>query len=165
MNLKTVTVLMLLLLASACERTPSDAQPAANVTAAPAQEQIAAVDQVMSSVVEQAAVDKATVEKAVDEVKSQVTQTVASIEAGKPLSGEAIYKKTCVGCHASGAANAPKLGDKAAWKPRIAKGMNVLLQSAINGVPGTAMMKRGTCISCSDDDLKSAIEYMVAQSK
>ena len=68
-------------------------------------------------------------------------------------------------CHASGAANAPKLGDKAAWKPRIEKGMNALLQSAINGVPGTAMMKRGNCASCSDDDLKTAIEYMVMQSR
>ncbi|HEX5636094.1 MAG TPA: c-type cytochrome, partial [Gammaproteobacteria bacterium] len=81
----------------------------------------------------------------------------------QPLSGEAIYKKSCSSCHATGAANAPKLGDKAAWKPRIAKGVNVLLQSAINGVPGTAMMKRGTCNSCSDDDLKAVVEYMVSQ--
>ena len=86
-------------------------------------------------------------------------------QASAPMSGEADYKKTCMSCHATGAANAPKLGDKAAWKPRIDKGMDALMQSAVNGVPGTAMMKRGTCLSCSDDDLRAAIEYMVGQSK
>ena len=75
------------------------------------------------------------------------------------------YNQSCTFCHSTGAAGAPKTGDAAAWAPRIEKGMSVLLQSAINGVPGTAMMKRGTCLKCSDDDLKAAVEYMVAQSK
>ncbi|MCG8429134.1 MAG: c-type cytochrome [Chromatiales bacterium] len=79
--------------------------------------------------------------------------------------GEAIYGRACIACHLSGAAGAPKLGDKAAWEPRIAKGMDALLQSAINGVPGTAMTPRGTCANCSDDDLKAAIEYMISKSQ
>ncbi len=75
------------------------------------------------------------------------------------------YGTFCQACHATGAANAPKLGDKAAWAPRIAKGMDALMKSAQNGVPGTAMMAKGTCMSCTDADLKAAVEYMVNNSK
>ncbi|MDH5473604.1 MAG: c-type cytochrome [Gammaproteobacteria bacterium] len=98
-------------------------------------------------------------------IENTSLQTAEQVTPTQPLSGEAIYKKTCFTCHTSGAANAPKLGDRAAWKPRIEKGFNALLQSAINGIPGTSMLKRGTCMSCSDDDLKAAIEYMVSQSQ
>lgn len=79
--------------------------------------------------------------------------------------GAAVYNKACVACHASGAAGAPKIGDSAAWAPRIAKGMAALYNSAINGVPGTAMMAKGTCASCSEEELKAATDYMVSQSK
>jgi cytochrome c5 len=47
--------------------------------------------------------------------------------------GEDVYKAQCVACHASGAAGAPKFGDKAAWGPRIAKGYEALLTSALKG--------------------------------
>ena len=75
--------------------------------------------------------------------------------------GEAIYGKSCVACHATGAAGAPKLGDKGAWEPRIAQGMEALLQAAINGK--NAMPPRGTCATCSDDDLKAVIEFMLSK--
>ncbi len=77
--------------------------------------------------------------------------------------GEQIYKQSCQGCHATGAAGAPKLGDKAAWAPRIATGMDAMVASSINGKG--VMPPKGTCMSCSDDDLKAAVEYMVNQSK
>lgn len=79
--------------------------------------------------------------------------------------GQAAYNKACVACHASGAAGAPKLGDKAAWAPRIGKGIDALYHSAINGLPGTAMMPKGTCAACTEDELKAAVDYMVSQSK
>lgn len=79
--------------------------------------------------------------------------------------GQAVYNKSCLACHASGAAGAPKLGDKAAWAPRIAKGMEALYNSALNGVPGTAMMPKGTCAACSEADLKAAVDFMVGNSK
>lgn len=79
--------------------------------------------------------------------------------------GKAVYDKSCVACHASGAANAPRLGDKAAWAPRIAKGADALYNSSLNGIPGTAMLAKGTCAACTDDDLKAAVDYMVSQSK
>jgi cytochrome c5 len=75
--------------------------------------------------------------------------------------GVAIYNKACAACHASGAAGAPKIGDKAAWEPRLAQGLDQLLQTAIAGKG--AMPPRGTCMDCSDDDLKVAIEYMLVQ--
>lgn len=84
---------------------------------------------------------------------------------GDTSAGEAVYKKSCMSCHMTGAAGAPKVGDAAAWEARIAKGSAALVQSAISGIPGTAMMARGTCGACSDDDIKVAVEYMIAQSR
>ena len=167
MKLQIAITLVLVLSVSACERSETDAQKAVETAAitAAAQEQITVVEEAVSTVVEQVAEEKVAVEKPVDEAKAQVAQVVASVEASKPMSGEVIYKKSCVACHASGAANAPKLGDKTAWAPRIAKGEKSLLQSAINGMAGTAMMKRGGCGSCSDDDLKATVAYMIGQSK
>lgn len=79
--------------------------------------------------------------------------------------GKAVYDKVCQTCHVAGVAGAPKLGDKAAWAPRIAQGMDVLHGVALNGKPGTAMVPRGTCGDCTDEDLKAAVDYMVSQSQ
>ena len=75
--------------------------------------------------------------------------------------GQKIYQKSCQACHATGAAGAPKLGDKDAWAPRIAKGNDAMLSSVKNGLK--AMPPKGTCMSCSEDELRAAMEYMVGQ--
>lgn len=77
--------------------------------------------------------------------------------------GAAIYNKTCAVCHAAGVANAPKLGDKAAWAPRIGLGVDALVASVSAGKG--AMPPKGTCMDCSDADLKSAVEYMIGQAQ
>jgi cytochrome c5 len=77
---------------------------------------------------------------------------------------EAKYQQTCFACHGTGAAGAPKLGDAAAWAPRIEKGMDVLYTSAIDGLNGT-MPAKGICMDCSDDELKLLVDYMVEKSK
>jgi len=77
--------------------------------------------------------------------------------------GQKTYDTYCQACHNTGAANAPKLGDKAAWEPRIAAGMDALMANATNGK--NAMPPKGTCMSCSDDDLKAAVEYMVSKAQ
>lgn len=81
------------------------------------------------------------------------------------VNGEEVYKKVCFSCHKTGIANAPKLGDAAAWAPRIAKGKEALYSSSLNGIPGTAMVARGGCSSCSDEELKAAVDYMVSNAK
>ena len=86
-------------------------------------------------------------------------------QAAGTADGESVYKKACISCHMTGAAGSPKLGDAAAWEPRIAKGSAALVQSAIAGVPGTAMMARGACGTCSDDEIKAAVDYMITQSR
>ena len=70
---------------------------------------------------------------------------------------------TCLACHATGAAGAPKLGDAAAWAPRIAAGMDSLIANATNGLK--AMPPKGLCMTCSDAELQSAIEYIVDNSQ
>jgi predicted CxxxxCH...CXXCH cytochrome family protein len=73
-----------------------------------------------------------------------------------------VYNASCLACHTTGAAGAPKLGDSPAWGARAAKGMDTLLSNAINGI--NAMPPKGTCAACSDDELKAAIEYILSQS-
>lgn len=81
------------------------------------------------------------------------------------LSGVQVYQKFCVACHGVGVAGAPKFGDAAAWAPRIAKGNDGLYNSAKKGVPGTAMMAKGTCGACSDEELEAAVDFMVSTAK
>lgn len=78
-------------------------------------------------------------------------------------SGEEVYNTKCSVCHAAGIANAPKFGDAAAWAPRAEKGVDALLATAISGI--NAMPPKGTCMDCSDAELKSAIEYMLDHAK
>ncbi len=90
----------------------------------------------------------------------KTTEVAAS---SKPRTGEAIYNTYCMACHSTGLAGAPKMGDKAAWDARLAKGREQLNQHAINGFNG--MPARGTCMNCSDAEIISAIDYMLAKSK
>lgn len=77
--------------------------------------------------------------------------------------GKGIYDKTCVACHAAGVAGAPKLGDKAAWAPRLASGDDALLKSVISGKG--AMPPKGGNTGLSDAEVKAAVAYMLAQAK
>ena len=92
---------------------------------------------------------------------------MVSASGAMAADGKATYSKVCFACHGTGAAGAPKIGDKAAWAPRIAQGIPTLLKHATNGFQGKTgvMPAKGTCMACTEDDLKAAIEYMVSQSK
>ena len=68
------------------------------------------------------------------------------------------YNTSCVVCHASGVAGAPTAGDVAAWKPRLDKGMDKLLEHTNKGF--NAMPPKGACVNCTDDDYKALIHYM-----
>ena len=88
-------------------------------------------------------------------------ETPAADTQAASAAGQKIYQKSCQACHATGAAGAPKLGDKDAWAPRIAKGNDALLSSVTNGLK--AMPPKGTCMTCSEEELRAAIEYMIGQ--
>ena len=77
--------------------------------------------------------------------------------------GEEIYNSKCAACHAAGVANAPKLGDKDAWAPRIATGDEAMMAIVMSGKG--AMPPKGACGDCSDEDLKAAVDYMVSQAQ
>ncbi|SFQ33055.1 cytochrome c4 [Variovorax sp. 770b2] len=92
--------------------------------------------------------------------------TVAIAEtpvAAAARTADSIYGSTCTACHASGAAGAPKLGDKAAWSARIAQGNSKLYEHAFKGL--NAMPARGSCSDCSDEELKKVVDYMIGKSK
>lgn len=85
----------------------------------------------------------------------------------KPAGGEAVYNTACTACHGAGIAGAPKSGDKAAWAPRIAQGKPTLYEHAIKGFQGKGgvMPAKGGNASLSDDDVKAAVDYMIALNK
>lgn len=89
------------------------------------------------------------------------TAPVAAASSG--ADGKGTYTASCAACHASGAAGSPKMGDKGAWKARIAQGESTLFDHAINGFK--AMPAKGGNGSLSDDAVKAAVKYMVKGSK
>lgn len=83
------------------------------------------------------------------------------------LSGADVYNQVCAVCHAAAVAGAPKTGDKAAWGPRIAQGMEMLNKHAIEGFQGKAgyMPPKGGRTDLSDQSVVNAVEYLVSQAK
>jgi len=73
------------------------------------------------------------------------------------------YRTACMACHASGVAGAPKVGDKAVWKARLAQGMETLVKNATNGKG--SMPPKGGRMDLTDAQIKSAVEFMVSESK
>lgn len=76
-----------------------------------------------------------------------------------PGAGKKRYESSCVVCHGAGIAGAPKFQYKADWAARMGVGIDGLLASSIKGKG--AMPPRGTCNSCSDEELRLAIEHMI----
>ncbi len=81
--------------------------------------------------------------------------------------GQGVYMNFCASCHASGLAGAPKLGDKADWQKRLGKGEEAITQNAIKGYQGETgfMPAKGGMPSLSDEEVASAVQYMLEQVK
>lgn len=80
------------------------------------------------------------------------------------FNAETTYMASCFACHSTGAAGAPKVGEgnAEAWTSRLEKGMDALVANAINGV--NVMPPKGLCFTCTDDDLRALVQYMVDSS-
>ena len=89
--------------------------------------------------------------------------TMASAGAESARAGGDIYAGNCVACHSSGVAGAPIMGDVAAWSARLEQGLETVYINAINGIRGMPM--RGTCMDCSDDEVKAAVDHILEGSK
>ncbi|HEY7238587.1 MAG TPA: c-type cytochrome [Burkholderiales bacterium] len=96
----------------------------------------------------------------------QAQAAAPAAAAAKPAAaadGKAVYDQVCHVCHAAGIAGAPKIGDKAAWAPRIKEGMDTLVQSVTKG-KGAMPPKAGNP-ALTDAQLRAGVEFMVSQSK
>ncbi len=92
-----------------------------------------------------------------------VAVAATAANSSEPRSGEAVYNTACTACHSSGAGGAPIVGDAAAWVDRIAQGNDTLYTHAIKGI--NAMPAMGLCMDCSEEEIKVAVDYMVAGSQ
>lgn len=86
-----------------------------------------------------------------------VVVAAPGVATGK-ADGKKIYEATCVACHSTGVAGAPKAGDKAAWAPRLKTGANALYASALKGKG--AMPAKGGNAALADADVKAAVDYL-----
>ena len=99
--------------------------------------------------------------KPVGEVRIDTSTQVASAEIVETAvrSGEEIYNSKCAGCHSSGVMGSPKFASLEDWAPRVGLGLEKLTLSAIAGKGG--MPAKGTCMDCTDNDIKITVQYML----
>ncbi len=95
--------------------------------------------------------------------KAAPPRTAAQLAALAPADGRlaALYETSCKGCHANPAAGAPLVQDKAAWSPRLNRGLPVLVSHVVTGYKG--MPPGGQCSACSADDYTALVKFLSAQ--
>ncbi|MCX7203859.1 MAG: c-type cytochrome [Burkholderiales bacterium] len=154
--------------ALAAASAPTASAPTAAVMSAAAPAAVAAVANAASAVPAAAAAATTAATTAATAAATAVAAAAAPA-AAKPAAasassdaGKKVYDTYCAACHVAGVAGAPKFADKAAWAPRIATGMDALYGSVIKG-KGAMPAKGGS--PASDDDIKAAVQYMVAAAK
>jgi len=165
MKKNILILLMPLLFVFACD-SQQDSAPAekAKVVAPETMQKEATVTKAPTVTTNTAPTTPSTTETETETTKVATTAP-AKTEEKQALSGEQVYTKHCMNCHKSGVANAPKLGDAKEWGVRLAKGKETLYQSAKSGIPGTAMMAKGTCSACSEAELEATVDFMISKSQ
>ena len=150
-----------LLLMGCSEEKQDTAQPAA--IKQQAAKPIVAKPEVVAPVA-----DTSTTEMTKSEVVKQVEEKASAELAAvqKPVvkaaaTGESTYNGLCFSCHNTGLVGAPKLGDKAAWAPRIAAGLDSIYATALNGKG--AMPAKGGNPGLSDAEVKATVDYMLSK--
>ena len=92
----------------------------------------------------------------------------AQVAFGGSTDGKTVYEGLCHSCHTAGIAGAPKLGDKTAWAPRIAQGLDTLVKHATEGYhgpDGNFMPPKGGMPSLTDEQVKNTVHWIVDQAK
>ncbi|WP_428826495.1 c-type cytochrome [Azonexus sp. IMCC34842] len=157
----------------ACHATGKDGAPKIGDQAAWAQRAAKGLDKLTTNAIAgvrnmpahggQAALTDIEMSRAVGYMVSggQAADTNKAYSSPKTRSGQLVVEERCQDCHASGKNGAPKLGDMAAWKPRLANGVAPLVKSAIGGHKG--MPARGGLDNLSDAEVRAAVEFMVGQ--
>ena len=93
-----------------------------------------------------------------------VVSMVAAADAAKAArTGKQVYESVCIACHGTGAAGAPKFGDKVWVELEKKEGLKELVKDAIKGE--RAMPPKGGCTDCSDGEIRSAVRYMIDAAK
>ena len=105
-----------------------------------------------------AAEEKAAAPAAEKTTAAPAAETKTPAPAASKAEGKKIFETTCIVCHGTGVAGAPKAGDKAAWAPRLKTGMAALYKSALHGK--NAMPPRGGNAALTDDQVKAAVDYL-----
>ena len=82
-----------------------------------------------------------------------------SIAAGAARSGQQVYDTFCFACHATGVSEAPLFGSLAQWQPHIDEGIDTLVATSLTGI--NLMPPMGTCMNCTDQEMRDAIQYMI----
>lgn len=102
--------------------------------------------------------------EAVAERLAPVGQVAQKAEAGAQAlaSGSDVYAASCAGCHSAGVLGAPKVGDVAGWKTRIAQGFDTLVKNATNGI--RAMPPKGGNAALDPKEVARAVAYMANES-
>lgn len=95
--------------------------------------------------------------------KFDLQKAAAPAAGGAAKDGATVFNTVCTACHSTGAAGAPKAGDKAAWGPRIAQGKEALYKSALNGK--NAMPPKGGAANLSEAEVKAAVDFLVGKAQ
>jgi cytochrome c5 len=90
----------------------------------------------------------------------EASAAAPAVEQASSGGGEKVVTQACAMCHATGMMSSPKLGNAEDWAPRIEKGVEALYESALNGL--NMMPARGGNAALSDDDVKAAVDHMIA---
>ena len=98
-----------------------------------------------------------------DPCAGEPSPSSATASASTARTPEQIYNNNCMACHMTGASDAPILGNAEQWAPRIEKGIETLYSNAISGI--NMMPAMGLCNSCSEDEIRAVVDYMVEQSQ
>jgi cytochrome c5 len=100
----------------------------------------------------------------IDHIDLLIAALLLPPAAAVAASGEELYKTRCSLCHDGGAGQAPRISDREEWSARLARGREALVQSAIRGVPNSAMTARGGHTDLSDAEVAAAVNYLLDRS-